>query len=72
MSRDTVTVWTCDRCGAQKHTTGGEQPKWLGIAFGAPPESVMNDWPRKHLCRDCDHDFAVFLRRIDRGEGVEP
>jgi len=73
VSRDSVTLWTCDRCGATVNTRGGEQPKWLGLLFGAPPEAEPMDskWVRKHLCKDCDRDFAAFIRPIARDAAAE-
>lgn len=70
MTRDNVTVWTCDRCGSQVNTTGGDQPKgWLGVMFGVPPDADPQGsmWARKHLCKPCDTDFAKFVRPFSRG-----
>jgi len=67
MTRESVTIWTCDRCGATTSTKGtGEQPKWLGLTFGAPPEADTSEWVRMHLCKNCDHDFTKFIRPIER------
>ena len=72
MTRDNVTIWTCNRCGAQTNTTGADQPKgWLGLLFGVPPEGDPQglQWSRRHLCKGCDRDLAVFLRPHPRAEG---
>jgi ribosomal protein L37AE/L43A len=74
VTRVSSTLWTCDRCGATATTNTSQQPKWLGVVFGAPPEAdpTESKWARKHLCPTCDTKFAVFLRPITRDAEETP
>jgi hypothetical protein len=60
--KETVTVWTCERCRAKDELPPSHQPlNWTGIVTFSPAESTEPEGKRGHLCRRCTRALIEFL-----------
>jgi hypothetical protein len=65
LGAETLTTWTCDRCGAQVVTTENEPPKGWGYLTNTVG-MLTYDWL---LCDKCWDDFT---ERFMSNKAVEP
>lgn len=60
MSEQTVTTWTCTRCGDVEEEPGNGQPKlWVRVYFATPPRGetrALDD-----LCNPCGGLLVSFV-----------
>lgn len=67
MPEETVTTWTCSRCGAKETCSGTGQPRlWIGVFISNPPRGSHQ--PYGQLCNSCGGLLATFMQNGDVAE----